>query len=91
MTATLAAGLGLPKRGKRVVIGARGENMHALLDFDIGFLIARDPTELRFLDGIIQGMDWGGHPEFDVLLGMDVLSQCELSSRRDRSFTLVVG
>ena len=92
LSGALAARLRLPKRGKRSVIGARGENMHALFDFEVGFVISTDhATEFRFLDGIVQGMDWGGHPECEVLLGMDILIRCDLFLRRDRSFTLVVS
>ena len=92
LTVALAARLKLPQRGKRLVRGARGENMHALFDFEIGFLIKEDAgARPLFLDGLIQGMEWAGHPEFEVLLGMDVLSRCDLSLRRDQSFSLVVS
>lgn len=83
--------LALPSRGKRNVHGAGGLNMHELFDFEIGFVVPyTGGTRFEFIDGLVQGMGWIGHPEFDVLLGMDVLSRCELTTRPDRTFSLLL-
>jgi len=91
LSGSLADRLALPSRGKRNVLGARGMNMHNLFAFEVGFVIATaERPRFEFLDGLVQGMDWGGHPEFDVLLGMDLLCRCELTTRSDRSFSLIL-
>ncbi|QMW22728.1 pepsin/retropepsin-like aspartic protease family protein [Sandaracinobacteroides saxicola] len=92
LSRSLAAALKLPSRGKIVVNNASGSAPHRLFNFRLGFrLDSADDARLPwFLDDIVQGMDWADHPEFGVLIGMDIISRCDLHIRRTGSFTLTL-
>lgn len=85
--------LRLPVVGRRAVASARGENMHDLYMVRMG-LYGVDGASAQafpyFLDGAFEVIDWADHPKFDVLIGMDVISLCDLTLRRSGAFRLDV-
>ena len=89
----LVQALALPVVGRRAVASARGENMHDLYMIRIGLYgvgANTMPAYPHFLDGAFEVIDWADHPRFDVLIGMDVISLCELNLRRTGAFRLDV-
>jgi len=49
---------------------------------------AAPPAYPHFLYGALEVIDWADHPWCDVLIGMDVLSLCDLVLRRSGAFRL---
>ena len=91
VSARLVHLLDLPVVGKRAIASARSENMHNLHLIRMGLYLPTNngaPTYPYFLDGIFEVIDWADHPWFDVLIGMDVVSLCNLTLRRTGTFSL---
>ena len=58
--------------------------------FRIGlFGIASGPIPYIFAE--LDGFGWPESKGFDVILGMDVLGQCDVDMRRDGSWSLTFG
>ncbi len=93
VSSRLAEQLGLVPHGKTMVLSARGKNAHSLFSFRLGFRpppSADRPTFPWMLEGSILGIDWTDQARFEVLIGMDVISQCDLLIRRSGSFSLTL-
>lgn len=85
--------LNLQAVGRRPVASAKGENMHYLYMIRMGLYGVGGqelPTYPYFLDGAFEVIDWADHPKFDVLIGMDVVSLCDLTITQAGSFRLTL-
>jgi hypothetical protein len=81
----LAAQLGLRTSGKRPLHSAQGQGHAERYVFRIGiFPDDHDPaTNLPYVFQDIYGFGLKGSEYFDVLIGMDILRQCDFSMTRD--------
>lgn len=85
---SLVARLGLRPNGQVTVNNATGTARHTLYNFRLGFDLALSGQPPRYVvvDEVVQGMDWADHPDFDVLIGMDVIARGDLAISRDGRF-----
>lgn len=80
--------LRLSPNGKRDVITANGVRRTRFYDFQIAILSGPDDTPFFVLPVVISGSELNTDKVgFDILLGMDVISQGDLIIRRDGTFT----
>ena len=63
------------------------------LGFDLGDQADANgpPLPLPYVFAEIDGFSWGRAADFDVILGMDILRQCDLDIRRDGRRRLAFG
>lgn len=60
--------------------------------FRVGFLESdADINRLPYVFAEIDGFSWQENKSFDLILGMDILSQCDLSIKRDGNWMLSFG
>lgn len=62
--------------------------------FRVGFLGDSPPSDtvlLPYVFAEISGFSWLEQKAFDVILGMDVLSQCDFAFHRDGRWKLIYG
>lgn len=81
VTAKIAQGLGLQSTGKRLVSTVGGEKHIDRYIFRIGLngrAAANDPPTFPYIFEEVVGIELLDSFSFDVLLGMDILRQCEL-------------
>jgi len=87
----VAEPLGLIRLGKRPLSSAHGEGQVERYAFRVGL---RDENEPRlapafpFVFEEVIGIELAGAFDFNVLLGMDILGQCDFEMRRDGSCRL---
>ena len=78
--------LGLASHGKKRLKSATEEVFVDYFMFRIGFDVGEtgfgDPAQLPFVFEATDGFSWGRSAEFDVILGMDVLRQCDFAKDR---------
>lgn len=92
ITRAAARDLGLKPRGRIPIGNVSNIEMHTLYSFALGFWVRlsdRDPlTQTTTYYGLepISGPDFKDNGDFDVLVGMDVIIQGDLSIRRDGTF-----
>lgn len=89
----LAQSLGLMKLGKRPLTSAQGQGQVERYAFRIGFQSQASPAMPAFpfvFDEVI-GIELTNAFAFDALVGMDILSQCDLEMRRDGHCRLAFG
>jgi Aspartyl protease len=82
--------LGLDSYGKRLLGSATELRMVNYYFFRIG-LFGIESGDLPYIFAELDGFGWPEHKGFDVILGMDVLSQCEFSMRRNGQWQLTFG
>lgn len=90
----LARRLGLHGRGKRPLISAQGEGQVERYAFRIGFQPdhpREDAPRFPFVFEEVIGIELTNAFEFDALLGMDILRQCDFSMKRSGDCTLRFG
>lgn len=82
--------LGLRTHGKKLLRSATEERFVAYYFFRVGFYTSEEIAEpgrsdlaLPYIFEDADGFSWTGTADFDVIIGMDILSQCEV--RLDRS------
>lgn len=93
ITKNAAEKLGILPLGKLKTIGVHGPQLSPYYSFKIGFIQHQyDPggsggNQMKILDDIIKGTELGfDNSNFDVLLGMNVLSRGDLTIRRNGTF-----
>lgn len=90
----LAEALGLTKLGKRPLTSAQGQGQVERYAFRIGLWPDQtSPASPAFpfvFDEVI-GIELTNAFEFDALIGMDILGQCDLETRRDGFCRLAFG
>ncbi len=94
ITPRVARSLELPPRGKRPLGSARGEDQAERYLFRFGLmpaLPADAPPAFPFLFDDVVGFELRDHFHFDMLLGMDVLGQCDFSMDRNGVCRLAAG
>jgi len=94
ITARVARHLDLTPRGKRLLGSARGEEQVQRYLFRVGLTPDRDPDEppaFPFLFEDVEGFELRDNFRLDVLLGMDVLSQCDFQMDRRGRCRLAFG
>ncbi len=83
--------VGLKRKGRAEIWNIRREETHWTYLFHIGIWPDTDdnmPSPVFGIGPEIEGIDIGNHRFFDVLLGMDVISQGSLHLERDGSFEM---
>ena len=89
--------LDLTSYGKKRLKSATDEAFVDYYLFRIGLQASPDPfsadssIRLPYLFGELDGFSWGRAADFDVILGMDVLSACDVSLGRDGTCQLRYG
>ncbi len=89
--------LGLQSHTKKRLKSATEERFVDYFLFRIGWLMNAEvesnaqPTSLPFIFDELDGFGWGLAGDFDVILGMDVLRQCDFELRRDGLCQLTFG
>jgi hypothetical protein len=93
ITNRVASALGLVGRGKRPLGSAQGEGQAERYLFRIGLLADEADTgpAFPFVFEEVIGFELANSFQYEALLGMDILSQCDLEMRRDGSCTLRFG
>ena len=92
VTSAVADRLGLPRLGKRPLASAHGEGQSERCPFRLALPDEESttPTFPFVFDDVI-GMELGNHFNFDALLGMDILRQCDLRIERSGRCRLWFG
>ena len=94
ITPRVARSLCLARRGKRPIGSAQGEGQAERYLFRIGFHVVSpapsDPTFPFVFEDVI-GFELAENFMFDALIGMDILSQCDLQMERCGGWTLSFG
>jgi hypothetical protein len=91
--ARVARRLGLRSTGKRTMMGLHGEGHVDQCIFQIGFIPdAREyPNTLPFYFDEVDGFELKDSFQFDALIGMDILCQCDLAIYRNKRWRLSFG
>lgn len=94
--APLIRKLGLVSYGKRVLKSARDEAPVPYFIFRLGLFPdvhspAPDGLRVPFVFSELDGFGWMRDADFDAILGMDVLRQCDLRMDRDGTGSLSFG
>lgn len=90
----VAETLGLTRLGKRPLTSAQGQGQVERYAFRIGFQAdsgAQDQPAFPFVFEEVIGIELTNAFEFDALIGMDILGQCDFEMRRDRLCRLCFG
>lgn len=85
----IAHQLRLPRLGKRPLTSAHGEGQVERFLFRVA--LALEGATLPFIFGEVMGFELKGDFAFDALLGMDILSQCDLVMERSGRCALRFG
>jgi hypothetical protein len=90
---SVAHGLGLVGLGKRPLKSAQGEGHVERYAFRIGLRSNRSATEilLPFIFEEVIGIELTNAFEFNALIGMDILSQCDFVCTRSGDCSLCFG
>lgn len=88
---SVAGTLGLIARGKRPIGGIGGEEQAERYTFRVALFGDGSTPTLPFAFEDVLGFELRESFAFDLLLGMDVLRQCDLEIRRDHRSWLTVG
>lgn len=95
----MISGLGLESYGKNRLKSATDELFVSYYLFRLGLHgsdgeaagAGADAPRLPYIFDDLDGFSWSRHAEFDVILGMDVLRQCDLSMDRSGHCSLRFG
>jgi Aspartyl protease len=90
----IAASLGLPRRGRQPAGSAHGRSEAERYEFKIGLMPDYSPPNqpsLPFVFDSVIGIALPDPFEFDVMIGMDVLGQCDFAMNRRGACRLVFG
>lgn len=94
ITRKTAAALGLRRRGKLPLASVNGVSLAERYDFRFGLTPDYSPPNvprLPFIFDQVIGIELSDSFEFDALLGMDVLGQCDFAMNRRGACRLVFG
>ncbi len=92
ITPRVAQSLNLAPHGKRPIGSAQGEGQAERYLFRIGMMPdidANSPPQFPFVFDDLVGFELTNTFQFDALIGMDVLSPCDLRMTRSRICTLI--
>jgi len=88
----VAESIGLVGLGKRPLKSAQGEGQVERYAFRVGFNAGEEQnTGFPFVFDEVIGIELTNGFEFNALIGMDILSQCDFTSRRDGACSLHFG
>jgi hypothetical protein len=90
----VAEALVLARLGKRPLISAQGQGQVERFAFRVGFrpdAKAGGPPVFPFVFDEVIGIELTNAFEFEALIGMDILSQCDFDMRRDGWCRLAFG
>ena len=91
VTARVAGSLGLAKRGKRPLGSAQGEGQAERYLFRIGVQPNTEAPVFPFVFDDIIGFELSDSFQFEALLGMDILRQCDFAMSRTGRCSLQFG
>ena len=93
LSSKLADDLGLSRLGKRPLKSAQGEGQVERYAFRIGFIPDRvdDVPIFPVIFSEVIGIELTNSFEFNALLGMDILAQCDFTTQRDGRCRLTFG
>ncbi|HEY1605218.1 MAG TPA: aspartyl protease family protein [Allosphingosinicella sp.] len=93
ITPRIADGLGLVGRGKRPLSSAQGEGQAERYLFRVGLRPLADSSvpSFPYVFDEVMGFELTNSFQFDALLGMDILGQCDLELHRDGRCRLAFG
>jgi hypothetical protein len=91
ITARAARVLELPKRGKRPLGSAQGEGQAERYVFRVGLVMPSDQPAFPYVFDDVTGFELSDSFQFEALIGMDILSQCEFSMSRSQMCRLTFG
>jgi hypothetical protein len=93
ITRRIAKRLGLVGRGKRPLSSAQGEGQAERYLFRVGIvpMAGDDALSFPYVFEEVIGFELTNSFQFDALLGMDILSQCDLELHRNGHCRLVFG
>jgi hypothetical protein len=93
VAATIARSLGLVGLGKRPLKSAQGESHVERYAFRVGLRPStnEETNSFPFVFDEVIGIELTNAFEFNALIGMDILSQCDFISRRDGDCSLSFG
>lgn len=91
VTGRVARFLSLPKRGKRPLGSAQGEGQAERYLFRIGVRPATQSPAFPYVFEDIIGFELSDSFQFEALLGMDVLRQCDFAMSRNGHCSLRFG
>lgn len=83
--------IGLKRIGRADVWNVKRSEAHWTYLFHVGVWPDTEdgsPTSIYGIGEEIEGIDVGNHPYFDVLIGMDIISQCRLLIEPNGTFEL---
>ena len=90
----LASRLGLLRLGKRPLVSAQGEGQVERFAFRVGLLPDHSPEDAPSFPYVFEeviGIELTNAFEFDALLGMDILRQCDFTMDRSGNCSLRFG
>lgn len=87
----VARHLFLPKRGKRPLGSAQGEGQAERYLFRVGVIAATEQPSFPFVFDDVIGFELAETFQFDALLGMDLLRQCDFILDRHGGCKLIFG
>lgn len=92
---SLARTSGFRSLGKRPVVGVGGSNFHRTWAVYLGFFPEESQSSdqqggLRILDEPLLAVEIPDNQWFEVIIGRDVLNQCDFSLKRGGDFELIV-
>lgn len=94
LASRLASSLGLVGLGKRPLLSAQGEGQVERYAFRVGLTAGPEgdgQPAFPFVFAEVIGIELTNAFEFDALLGMDILGQCDLHLQRDGRCRLAFG
>ncbi|MEQ1549182.1 MAG: hypothetical protein ABL918_11140 [Chakrabartia sp.] len=88
--------LGLESHQKRRLVSATEIRFVDYYLFRIGLFaeqgdVSAQESSIPYIFGESDGFSWGREGDFEVILGMDILKQCEFSSDRSGQWALLFG
>ena len=91
VTPRVAQALRLRKRGKRPLGSAQGEGQAERYLFRVGLPIPSDGPAFPFLFEDVSGFELADSFQFEALIGMDILRQCDFAMDRPGRCSLRFG
>ena len=94
ITRRVAEGLGLRGIGKRPLSSAQGEGQAERYLFRVGLMPARggnEPPSFPFIFEEVIGFELTNNFQFEALLGMDILRQCDFAMDRSGRCSIRFG
>jgi Aspartyl protease len=91
VTPRVVKALGLRPLGKRLLGSAQGEGMAERYIFRVGLHSADEAPTFPYIFPEIVGFELSDSFQFEALIGMDILGQCDFSITKSRTCRLTFG